>query len=145
MFQIAPLYHRPYNTCSAKLLQSHRSCTRSSCCLVASMAVSNFDCLLVESLQWDEYKTQVLPQTPTPFVCNHKFICTSRRYSFVRIQCHMHLQSTSGFDRHISEDKASFVQIVPWIPSPSVVPIQDSHNVVPCSRHSFNSKRLVVQ
>ena len=36
--------------------------------LVASMAVSNFDCLLVESLQWDEFKTQALPQTPTRFL-----------------------------------------------------------------------------
>ena len=97
--------------------------------VVAAQAVSNSDCSLVESLQWQLYQVAPAPQTRFVFATT---IHSSLHLSYVLIQstdpAHLHLRSVGNSDCPNSEDKASFVQ---WfLLSPSVIPIQDSHNVV---------------
>ena len=55
-----------------------------------------------------------------------------------RIQCKLHLRSVSDFDRHISEDKASFIQ---WFPSQRLHRSRLPHSIVVLLRHSCNPKR----
>ena len=112
---------------------------RPSCHVVASMAVSNFNCPLAESLQWQIAATNSLSAITNSI---RSFLHLSYVLIHFRIRCNMHLRSVSDSDRHISEDNTphSFKSFSGYRVNNYIAP--DSHNCSSSSRHSCNSKRL---